>query len=63
MESFGKNTASTIDRYPMHSIPGLIKTFSSYSKTILLKVAVCDVAPEGLPMAATFIGNSTAIQV
>merc|ERR1712001_480563 len=25
-------------------------------------VAVCDVAPRGLPMAATFIGNSTAIQ-
>ena len=28
-----------------------------------LKVAVCDVPPRGLPMAATFIGNSTAIQV
>ena len=27
-----------------------------------LQVAVCDVAPRGLPMAATFIGNSTAIQ-
>jgi len=27
-----------------------------------VKVAVCDVAPRGLPMAATFIGNSTAIQ-
>merc|ERR1712156_1286574 len=27
-----------------------------------VKVAVCDVAPQGLPMAATFIGNSTAIQ-
>merc|ERR1711872_1076986 len=27
-----------------------------------VKVAVCDVAPKGLPMAATFIGNSTAIQ-
>ena len=27
------------------------------------KVAVCDVPPRGLPMAATFIGNSTAIQV
>ena len=26
-------------------------------------MAVCDVAPRGLPMAATFIGNSTAIQV
>ena len=26
------------------------------------QVAVCDVAPKGLPMAATFIGNSTAIQ-
>ena len=28
----------------------------------ILKVAVCDVPPRGLPMAATFIGNSTAIQ-
>ena len=27
------------------------------------QVAVCDVPPRGLPMAATFIGNSTAIQV
>merc|ERR1711942_456502 len=27
-----------------------------------VKVAVCDVPPQGLPMAATFIGNSTAIQ-
>jgi len=27
-----------------------------------VKVAVCDVAPRGLPMSATFIGNSTAIQ-
>ena len=26
-------------------------------------MAVCDVPPRGLPMAATFIGNSTAIQV
>ena len=28
----------------------------------ILQVAVCDVPPRGLPMAATFIGNSTAIQ-
>ncbi|CAB4067380.1 TUBB [Lepeophtheirus salmonis] len=27
-----------------------------------VKTAVCDVAPSGLPMASTFIGNSTAIQ-
>ncbi|XP_010783919.1 tubulin beta chain-like isoform X2 [Notothenia coriiceps] len=27
-----------------------------------LKVAVCDIAPRGLKMASTFIGNSTAIQ-
>jgi len=27
-----------------------------------VKVAVCDVAPKGIPMSATFIGNSTAIQ-
>ena len=27
-----------------------------------VKTAVCDVAPRGLPMAATFIGNTTAIQ-
>jgi len=27
-----------------------------------VKVAVCDVAPKGLAMAATFIGNTTAIQ-
>ncbi|XP_071392751.1 tubulin, beta 6 class V isoform X8 [Centroberyx affinis] len=27
-----------------------------------VKVAVCDIAPRGLKMAATFIGNSTAIQ-
>ena len=27
-----------------------------------VKTAVCDIAPRGLKMAATFIGNSTAIQ-
>ena len=27
-----------------------------------VKTAVCDIPPRGLPMAATFIGNSTAIQ-
>ena len=27
-----------------------------------VKVAVCDIPPRGLKMAATFIGNSTAIQ-
>jgi Tubulin C-terminal domain len=27
-----------------------------------VKVAVCDIAPRGLKMSATFIGNSTAIQ-
>nr|ACO14563.1 Tubulin beta-1 chain [Caligus clemensi] len=27
-----------------------------------VKTAVCDVAPRGLPMASTFIGNTTAIQ-
>ena len=27
-----------------------------------VKVAVCDIPPKGLPMAATFVGNSTAIQ-
>jgi len=27
-----------------------------------IKTAVCDVPPHGLPMAATFIGNSTSIQ-
>ena len=27
-----------------------------------VKTAVCDIAPRGLPMAATFVGNSTAIQ-
>lgn len=27
-----------------------------------VKTAVCDIAPKGLKMAATFIGNSTAIQ-
>ena len=27
-----------------------------------VKTAVCDVAPKGMPMAVTFIGNSTAIQ-
>ncbi|XP_012505423.1 PREDICTED: tubulin beta-6 chain-like [Propithecus coquereli] len=27
-----------------------------------VKVAVCDIPPRGLQMAATFIGNSTAIQ-
>ncbi|RVE42646.1 hypothetical protein evm_012698 [Chilo suppressalis] len=27
-----------------------------------VKVAVCDVPPRGLKMAATFVGNSTAIQ-
>jgi len=28
-----------------------------------VKTAVCDIPPRGLKMAATFIGNSTAIQV
>ncbi len=27
-----------------------------------VKTAVCDIPPRGLPMSATFIGNSTAIQ-
>merc|ERR1712222_280943 len=27
-----------------------------------IKSSVCDIAPKGLKMAATFIGNSTAIQ-
>ena len=27
-----------------------------------IKTAVCDIPPRGLKMAATFIGNSTAIQ-
>lgn len=27
-----------------------------------IKTAVCDVSPRGAPMAATFIGNSTAVQ-
>ena len=27
-----------------------------------VKTAVCDIPPRGLKMAATFIGNSTAIQ-
>jgi len=27
-----------------------------------VKVAVCDIAPRGLKMSATFIGNTTAIQ-
>lgn len=27
-----------------------------------VKVAVCDIAPKGLKMSSTFIGNSTAIQ-
>ena len=27
-----------------------------------VKTAVCDIAPKGMPMAATFVGNSTAIQ-
>lgn len=27
-----------------------------------VKVAVCDIAPRGLAMSGTFIGNSTAIQ-
>ena len=31
-------------------------------KVYFHQVAVCDVPPRGLPMAATFIGNSTAIQ-
>jgi len=28
-----------------------------------VKTAVCDIPPRGLKMSATFIGNSTAIQV
>jgi tubulin beta len=27
-----------------------------------VKTAVCDISPRGMKMAATFIGNSTAIQ-
>ena len=27
-----------------------------------IKTAVCDIAPKGLSMASTFIGNTTAIQ-
>ena len=28
-----------------------------------IKTAVCDIPPRGLKMSATFIGNTTAIQV
>ena len=38
---------------------------SSYSVEWIpnnVKTAVCDITPRGLKMAATFIGNSTAIQ-
>ena len=31
-------------------------------QSLFSQVAVCDVAPTGIPMASTFIGNSTAIQ-
>ncbi|XLR51860.1 hypothetical protein HN51_002595 [Arachis hypogaea] len=27
-----------------------------------VKSSVCDIAPKGLPMASTFVGNSTSIQ-
>lgn len=27
-----------------------------------VKTAVCDIPPRGLPMSATFLGNSTSIQ-
>jgi tubulin beta len=28
-----------------------------------IKASVCDIPPKGLKMSATFVGNSTAIQV
>ena len=65
-----KNSAYFVEWIPNNV---KVKKISSSLKTILflfsfkyvnniLKVAVCDVPPRGLPMAATFIGNSTAIQ-
>ena len=40
----------------------MFNSFFQFSLSCITQVAVCDVPPKGLPMAATFIGNSTAIQ-
>ena len=37
-------------------------SFFHFFPSCITQVAVCDVPPKGLTMAATFIGNSTAIQ-
>merc|ERR1711994_1236878 len=48
--SISRNILQIYFRYFVEWIPNNVKT------------AVCDIAPRGLPMAATFIGNTTAIQ-
>ena len=55
-----KNSANFVEWIP-NNVKVCITVHISVSSNVW-QVAVCDVAPRGLPMSATFIGNSTAIQ-
>ena len=57
-----KNSSYFVEWIP-NNVKVMINWISeSHKRESFDEVAVCDVPPRGLPMAATFIGNSTAIQ-
>merc|ERR1712115_393596 len=72
MPGFAPLTARGSQQYRPLSVPELTQQMlniqnknSSYLVEWIpnnVKIAVCDIPPRGLKMAATFIGNSTAIQ-
>ena len=58
-----KNSSQFVEWIPNNVKVWLLLIFIfSFFPSCITQVAVCDVPPKGLPMAATFIGNSTAIQ-
>ena len=56
-----KNAANFVEWIP-NNVKVCIKEHIKSVQLCDWQVAVCDVAPRGLPMSATFIGNSTTIQ-
>merc|ERR1712055_867219 len=72
MPGFAPLTARGSQQYRPLSVPELTQQMFDAKNKISayfvewipnnVKTAVCDIPPRGLSMAATFIGNSTAIQ-
>merc|ERR1712172_104921 len=59
MPGFAPLTARGSQQYRPLSVPELTQQMFDAKN---VKTAVCDIPPRGLSMAATFVGNSTAIQ-